>query len=397
MAQQIQIRNGISTAWTSANPILAVGELAIESDTKKFKIGDGLTLWASLPYSTQGETGLTGLTGKGLQYAWNGTQLGVRVEGDVSYTYVNLIGATGNQGVQGVTGGTGLTGNTGATGNGLEFNWSGTQLGVRVAGSPTYTYVNLVGPQGIQGVPGTNGTNGTNGLPGADGAAPTTTNIGTLINGATAKTTPVDADMVGLMDSAASNLLKKLSWLNIKATLKTYFDTLYNLYSHPTGDGNLHVPATGTTNNAKVLTAGATAGSLSWATPPAGVTVENSLTSDSTVNAVSVHQVHLVNDLVSTNTADILLRAKTIDYTATITTTWTGTVAPYTQAVTVTGILSTDKPLFDIVPSGTYATDIQMETDWSNVYRMVTSTNTVTFYAHAKSIASIPVQIKVVR
>ena len=37
-----------------------------------------------------------------------------------------------------------------------------------------------------------------------------------------------------------------------------------NNYSHPTGDGNLHVPATGTTNNAKVLTAGATAGSLSW-------------------------------------------------------------------------------------------------------------------------------------
>jgi YVTN family beta-propeller protein len=38
-----------------------------------------------------------------------------------------------------------------------------------------------------------------------------------------------------------------------------------NNYSHPTGDGNLHVPATSTTNSKKVLTAGATAGSLSWA------------------------------------------------------------------------------------------------------------------------------------
>jgi len=57
----------------------------------------------------------------------------------------------------------------------------------------------------------------------------TTTTVGTLINGATEKTTPVDADMVGLMDSAASNILKKLSWTNIKATLKAYFDTLYTL------------------------------------------------------------------------------------------------------------------------------------------------------------------------
>lgn len=55
----------------------------------------------------------------------------------------------------------------------------------------------------------------------------TTTTTGSLINGATEKTTPVDADFIGLMDSAASNILKKLSWVNIKTTAKTYFDTLY--------------------------------------------------------------------------------------------------------------------------------------------------------------------------
>lgn len=37
-----------------------------------------------------------------------------------------------------------------------------------------------------------------------------------------------------------------------------------NAYEHPTGDGNLHVPATGTTNAGKVLTAGSTAGELIW-------------------------------------------------------------------------------------------------------------------------------------
>ena len=52
-------------------------------------------------------------------------------------------------------------------------------------------------------------------------------NFGAFINGLTDKTTPVDADAVSLMDSADSNNAKKLTWANIKATLKSYFDTLY--------------------------------------------------------------------------------------------------------------------------------------------------------------------------
>lgn len=47
------------------------------------------------------------------------------------------------------------------------------------------------------------------------------------VNTTVSKTTPVDADSVLLQDTADSNIWKKLSWLNTKATLKTYFDTLY--------------------------------------------------------------------------------------------------------------------------------------------------------------------------
>jgi hypothetical protein len=47
------------------------------------------------------------------------------------------------------------------------------------------------------------------------------------ITGLTEKTTPVDADQFALADSADSNAHKKVTWANIKATLKTYFDTLY--------------------------------------------------------------------------------------------------------------------------------------------------------------------------
>jgi hypothetical protein len=47
---QIQFRRDTSVSWTFANPVLASGELGIELDTKKFKIGDGTTAWNSLPY-----------------------------------------------------------------------------------------------------------------------------------------------------------------------------------------------------------------------------------------------------------------------------------------------------------------------------------------------------------
>ena len=58
--------------------------------------------------------------------------------------------------------------------------------------------------------------------------------------------------------------------------------TLNDIYSHPTGDGNLHVIATGTTNNGKVLTAGATAGSLTWETPSAGGASDRIISADTT-------------------------------------------------------------------------------------------------------------------
>ena len=65
MPQQIQLRRGTAAAWTSANPTLAAGELGAETDTGKYKLGDGATAWSSLAYSsgTQGPAGSTGSTG----------------------------------------------------------------------------------------------------------------------------------------------------------------------------------------------------------------------------------------------------------------------------------------------------------------------------------------------
>ena len=52
MAVQIQLRRDTASNWTSANPTLAAGEFAIETDTDKYKIGDGSTAWTSLGYSS---------------------------------------------------------------------------------------------------------------------------------------------------------------------------------------------------------------------------------------------------------------------------------------------------------------------------------------------------------
>lgn len=64
MAVQIQLRRGTAAAWTAANPILADGEMGIESDTDFFKIGDGLTVWSGLPYG--GLSGTNGTNGQGV-------------------------------------------------------------------------------------------------------------------------------------------------------------------------------------------------------------------------------------------------------------------------------------------------------------------------------------------
>lgn len=46
----IQLRRGTSQEWVAANPILAPGEVGVELDTNKFKIGDGITYWSVAEY-----------------------------------------------------------------------------------------------------------------------------------------------------------------------------------------------------------------------------------------------------------------------------------------------------------------------------------------------------------
>ena len=55
MATRMQQRRGTAAQWSGANPILAAGEIGFESDTSKFKIGDGVNHWADLIYYASAE------------------------------------------------------------------------------------------------------------------------------------------------------------------------------------------------------------------------------------------------------------------------------------------------------------------------------------------------------
>jgi len=52
MAAKLQLRRGNAAQWTAANPLLSEGEMAVELDTGKFKVGNGIKLWNQLEYTT---------------------------------------------------------------------------------------------------------------------------------------------------------------------------------------------------------------------------------------------------------------------------------------------------------------------------------------------------------
>jgi hypothetical protein len=97
MPVQIQYRRGTAADWTTHDPVLALGEPGYETDTGKFKVGDGSAVWSALPYSS-GPAGATGPTGP--------------------------TGATGPAGATGPTGGVGVSVYSGTTppGAGLGVN-----------------------------------------------------------------------------------------------------------------------------------------------------------------------------------------------------------------------------------------------------------------------------------
>ena len=64
MILHLQLRRDTSANWTTANPLLLMGEVGLETDTGQMKVGDGATAWNALPYGgIQGPEGQQGPQG----------------------------------------------------------------------------------------------------------------------------------------------------------------------------------------------------------------------------------------------------------------------------------------------------------------------------------------------
>jgi len=51
---RFKLRNGSAALWTAENPILLEGEVGLETDTRKYKVGNGVSAWSALPYYIEG-------------------------------------------------------------------------------------------------------------------------------------------------------------------------------------------------------------------------------------------------------------------------------------------------------------------------------------------------------
>jgi len=189
---QLSLRGDTLARWTSFNPVLADREMVLETDTDKFKIGDGVTAYLSLPYG--GIVGPTGPQGASINLKGTVATVGnlpstgnavndayiVTADGDLyvwtgSLPWANvgqIIGPTGPTGVMGPTGAIGPTGNNGLTGPTGATGPAG-DVGNFGPTGPTGP-VGLTGPTGPTGPQGADSTvSGPTGPTGPQGAAST--------------------------------------------------------------------------------------------------------------------------------------------------------------------------------------------------------------------------------
>ena len=178
-----QLRQDTSANWTLYNPTLLNAEMGINTDTYQFKLGDGTSPWAALPYNgLYGGDGPTGPTGS-VSTGSTGTTGPTGSTGSTGPTGPSQTGLTGPTGATGSTGPTGArgatadTGSTGPTGPQGIFTGPTGPTGMSGTGSVGPTGSARTGPTGNTGSTGPAGPTGAGytGATGSTGGTPVQT------------------------------------------------------------------------------------------------------------------------------------------------------------------------------------------------------------------------------
>jgi len=110
---RIRLRRDTAANWTAANPVLLNGEMGVETDTRRYKIGDGSTAWSSLSYYVEGvlARGQASKTTSGaIEIASAGTyqSTGLTAIFDTSTDYQMVLGTSDTFGLKNNSGATKL-------------------------------------------------------------------------------------------------------------------------------------------------------------------------------------------------------------------------------------------------------------------------------------------------
>lgn len=137
----IQMRRGSAASWASTNPTLSSGEWGLETDTGRLKIGDGLTAWNTLKYTSllPNSSDIVGTSGVVVSFGVSGVPVSLSVSG-VTTSQISDFGSS----VSGIVTGMSVsaeeimdilgTGLVGTSGIGINYQDASNQIVVNVTG-----------------------------------------------------------------------------------------------------------------------------------------------------------------------------------------------------------------------------------------------------------------------
>ena len=140
----MQQRRGTAAEWTAENPILATGEFGFETNTGKFKVGNGSSNWAALEYFANSSTIVSSLVDSAPAALNTLNELAAAIADDASFstTVLNAVAAKAPTASPTFTGTVDFSAAT-VSGITLPINWTG-----EYSTSATYAENDMVEYQG---------------------------------------------------------------------------------------------------------------------------------------------------------------------------------------------------------------------------------------------------------